>query len=341
MLSTLLLVGCALITKQKDFDVDLPLFEEAEEAQLAESLPLEVKLYDERTDWTLPAFVDNEIWGKLLLADAIARRDLGAGFLEVTSDRLVLDADEPGSLTIRYALGSEEEDYGRLHHAVPEPEVAPAACDTTVTDTTTADEHAADVLACLRAWSDANGAPMLLSITAEVIDATLDDYAVDLALALQTDRATEITCTGRLGVTEELQAEKDNVDFETLDIGGYAVAVDHGMDFVAFANTFDTSTAYDPSAGATAAAGIAAGTGQRVGASIPVEPLPDGIGVSGDVPLDYFPGSNDSWREASVASLEKPDGYVEACWVAAHDTDPNEAIVAFSLVGEGHYDGRE
>jgi len=341
MLSTLFLVGCALITKQKDFDVNLPLFEDDLTQATADELPLEVKLYDERTEWNLPAFLDNEVWGPLLLADAVARRDLGAGFVTVTSSKLVLDADEPGSLTIRYSVLSEQDDYGRLHHQPATAEATPGACDTVIDASTTPEEHATDVLACLHAWADANGAPVLLSMKAEVVDATLDDYAVDLVLALATDRPTEITCTGRLGVSEDLQAEKDNVDFETLEVGGYAVAVDHGMDFIAFENTYDDGTAYDPSAGATAAASLAAGSGQHIGINIGVEPLPDGITVSGTVPLDYFPGSNTAWRDASVKSLENPEGYVEACWVGVHDTTPNQAIVAFSLIGDGHYDGRE
>jgi len=340
MLATLLLVGCALITKQKDFDVDLPLFEDPEQ-ETAEELPFEVKLYDERTDWTLPAFLEDDTWGALLLADAVARRDLGDGFVIVTSDRLVLDADEPGSLTVRYALVSGDDQFGRFLAATGTAEQAPAACDTVITDTTTPSEHADDVLACLQAWVDDNGAPVLLSITAEVVDSTLDDFGLDLTLALDTDRTTEITCTGRLGVSEELQAEKDNVDFETLEVGGYAVAVDHGMDFVAFENTYDDTYALDPTAGASAATRLEAGSGQYVGTQIAVEPLPDNIPVQGTVPLDYFPGNNEQWKKASVKSLEKSAGYVEACWVGAHDDSPNQAIVDFSLVGEGHYDGRE
>jgi hypothetical protein len=339
MLSTLLLVGCALITKQKDFDVDLPLLTDEATAEAAEPLPMELKLYDERSSWYLPAVVDAELWGPLLLADAIARRDLGDGFLVVTATALELDA-EPGYLTIRYSL-STEEGFGRYTMSAPQAELAPGSCDLTVDESTTPDQHADELLDCLRDWIDANGAPELLGIEAEVIDTDLADYALTLDLSLSTDRPAEVTCTGRLGVTEELQAESDNVDFNTLELGGYAVPLDHGMRFVAFENTFDGASP-DPTAGGTTAASLSAGAGTWVGQEVPLEEaLPSGADLSGVAPIDYFPGGNSQWREASVASLELPDGYVEACWVGLHDEEPNEALVHFTLVGEGHYDGRE
>jgi len=339
MLSTLLFVGCALITKQKDFDVDLPLFADDTEAAPAEPLPLELKLYDERTEWTLPTFLDAEVWGPLLLADAIARRDLGQGFLVMEASTLELAA-EPGFLTIRYALASRE-GFGRYTMSAATSAIEPGACDLTIDETTTAEGHAAELQSCFEAWVDANGAPELLSMTAQVIDTDLDDYALTLELVLDTDRPAEVTCTGRLGITEELQAESDNVDFNTLELGGYAAPVDHGMDFVAFENTYDAG-ALDPSAGGTTASSLNAGAGTFVGTEVSLaDPLPDGVALSGVAPIAYFPGNNEQWRQASVKSLEDPDGYVEACWVGLHDEEPNQAVVHFTLVGEGHYDGRE
>lgn len=342
MLLALTLVGCALITKQKDFDVDVPLFEEAGEAVEPPTLPVELKLYDERPEWTLPAFLDVENWGALLLADAIARRDLGRGFLQVTATELTLDA-EPGYVTVRYTLVPDE-GWGRYTLDAPGAETAPAACDLTIDATTTAEAHADGLRGCLEAWVDANGAPQKLSMTAAIVDTDLDDYALTIAVAMDTDRPADVVCTGRLGISEELLAESDNVDFTTLEIGGYAAVVDHGMDFIAFENTYDDGTAYDPSAGGTTAASLAAGTGAWIGtevASNPDNPLPSGVQMASTTPLTYFPGGNDSWRQASVVSLEAPDGYVDACWVGLHDATPNPATVHITLVGEGHYDGRE
>ena len=58
-----LLVSCAIVTKQADFDVDLPLFDaEDGDAEAPDELPMELKVYDARTDWTLPAYLDVEDW---------------------------------------------------------------------------------------------------------------------------------------------------------------------------------------------------------------------------------------------------------------------------------------
>lgn len=342
MLLSLALVGCALVTKQKDFDVDVPLFEDAGEAVEPATLPFEMKLYDERTEWTLPAFLDVDTWGALLLADAIARRDLGRGFLQVTATELTLDA-EPGFVTVRYTLVPDE-GWGRYTLDAPTAASAPAACDLTIDEATTPEAHADGLRGCLEAWVDANGAPQKLSMTAAIVDTDLDDYALTVAVTMDTDRPADVVCTGRLGITEELLAESDNVDFTTLEIGGYAAVTDHGMDFVAFENTYDDSDSYDPSAGGTTAASIAAGGGAWIGTEVeshPDAPLPAGVSVDQTAPIAYFPGSNESWRQASVASLEDPDGYVEACWVGLHDGSPNPATVHITLVGDGHYDGRE
>lgn len=332
----LMLASCALVTKQKDFEVDLPLFEDSEQdaVQPAE-LPMELKLYDSRTSWLMPAFLDNEDWGAVLLADA-ALRDAGRdGLLAVEVTALSLDVT--GSVDVRFAMTSPDTRRFLLRESGV---TAPEACLIRVADDTPPAAFGDALRGCLEAWVDTNGAPADPRLEAEVVATDLERYALAIDFTVTTDRTVDRYCSDWLVVDDELRAEADHVDIGTLDLAGYVVSSQSAMDLVAFQNTFPLETG-DPNAGGITVVALEGAGGSFVGQEIEiVDPLPAGVTVSGVAPIDYFP-DRDTWLARSTAALETVEGYVQACWVAAHAEPGNTPLVHVTLVGEGHYDGRE
>ncbi len=332
-----LLASCAVVTKQADFDVDLAIFDaEDGDGEAPEEIPLELKLYDARTDWTLPAYLDVEDWGALLLADHLLRADGAEGFLAVSVDTFSLD--NPGYVELTVTLESNDE--RRYLADVPSNITPPAACTFRVDDVTGADTMGDDLVACFEAWTDANGAPPNPIIHVQVTDTDLERYALLVDLSLGTSRPTDLLCSGRLGVTDEMREEADNIDLNALELAGYVVAANDAMDLVAFQNTFP-ETYGDPLVGGHTVVRLGQAGGSYVGTETAIEDqLPPGVVVEGVAPIAYFP-SRDRWQSDSITALETDEGYIEACWVAVHPAETGEAIVRFKLVGDGHYDGRE
>jgi hypothetical protein len=332
-----LLASCAVITKQADFDVDLALFDaEDGNGEEADDIPMELKLYDARTDWTLPAYLDVEDWGAMLLADSLLRADGSEGFLAVDVSSYSLD--NPGFIELTVSL--ESDDDRRYLAADPTPVAPPPACTFRVTDTTEPDAMAADLVGCFEAWTDRNGAPPNPIIHIEVTDTDIERYALLVDLSLGTSRPTELLCSGRLGVSDEMREEADNIDLNALELAGYVVAASGAMELVAFQNTYP-DTYGDPVVGGHTVVQLPDAGGTFVGQEIAIEDaLPPGALVEGVAPIGYFP-SREGWQSDSIAALETDEGYIEACWVAIHASDTGEALVRFKLVGDGHYDGRE
>ncbi len=332
-----LLASCAVITKQADFDVDLAIFDaEDGDGEEADTIPMELKLYDARTDWTLPAYLDVEDWGAMLLADSLLRADGSEGFLAV--DVTSFSLDNPGFIELTVTL--ESDDDRRFLAETPGTVTPPDACTFEVTDTTAPAEMADDLVACFEAWTDRNGAPPNPIIHIDVTDTDLERYALLVDLNLGTSRPTELLCSGRLGVSDEMREEADHIDLNALELAGYVVAATGSMELVAFQNTFP-DTYGDPVVGGHTVVQLAHSGGTYVGQEIPIEDaLPPGAVVDGIAPIGYFP-NRDGWQTDSIAALETEEGYIEACWVAVHEADTGEAIVRFKLVGDGSYDGRE
>ncbi len=334
-----MVLGCAIVTKQTDFDVDLPLIEGGSgDAISPGELPLDLKLYSSRPDWRMPTFLEVEDWGAIWLADSAIRADGGDGLLAVDVRTLTLDAD-PGFIDISFTPSSRDGRRFTLGEPSAAPEL-PEACTVRVDETTQPDDFGSDLRACLEAWSDAHGAPVTLHLDALVVNTDLDQYAFAADLSLGTSRPVQTFCSDLLVVDDELLAEADNVDIENLSLGGYAAAVDQPMDFVAFQNTF-ADLESDPLAGGHVVAAVDAKLGTYLGEEIPLAGvLPPGVSVSGVAPIAYFPDQA-AWLSESAAALETPEGFVQACWVAASPAEPNEVVVHVTLVGVGHYDGRE
>lgn len=332
-----LLASCAIVTKQADFDVDLAIFDaEDGEGEAPETIPMELKLYDARTEWTLPAYLDVDDWGAILLADSLLRAEGGEGFLGV--DVTSFSLDNPGFIELTVSMESNDE--RRYLADDPSDVVAPSACTFTVTDTTLPDEMADDLVACFESWADTNGAPANPIIHIGVTDTDIERYALLVDLSLGTSRPTELQCSGRLGVSDEMREEADNIDLNALELAGYVVSANGPMELVAFQNTFP-ETYGDAIVGGHTVVQLADAGGTYVGQETSVEDvLPPGVVLEGVEPIGYFP-DRAGWQSDSIAALETEDGYIEACWVAVHEAETGEALVRFKLVGDGHYDGRE
>lgn len=332
------LTACALVTKQADFDVDLAIFDdEAGTAEAPADIPLELKLYDSRTEWVLPTFLDVEDWGAMLLADSALRADGGDGFLAVDVSTLSLDAD-PGFVELTVVLSSRDD----RRYMVDSPEAvrAPGPCTFPISDGSAPEDLEEGLLACLHAWADTNGAPPDPEVTISVTDTDLDKFALAADLSFGVARPTEVLCSGRLGVSDEMREEADNIALEALDLAGYVAGVRGPMDLVAFQNTYPEETG-DPVAGGATVVQLDAIGGTYIGQETAIDDiLPAGVSIRGVAPISYFP-DRDGWQSNSIAALETDAGYIEACWVAIHEDETGEALVRFKLVGDGHYDGRE
>ncbi len=324
-----ILLACA--SSDVPFDIDVDLMEIAPAPVAVEDVAWEVGLYDERPEAYLPAFLDAELLGPTLLADAVRRAE-GDGFAVVRVPSLAVDVDAP--LSLRFVLSSE---IDRTYHlSAPGPVTEPPECTVTVDRETTAERHAADVLACLRAWVDDNGGPADLRV--DVAGATEDDdWSFAATWVFTTDRPVEVSCTGTMVLDEALLAEADaegaEITIETLELAGYLAAADEGCAGVVFANTWDAQ-GEDPSAGAHGTARVAAGEGAFVGTELEVvDPVPPSVVFRSEVgEVTAFPAT---WAEAAEASLMSPEGFVDACEVRVHDALPNDTWVHEAIVGTG------
>lgn len=323
----LLIAACA--HTDVDFDIDVDLLETAPDPHAVEDLTWEVGLYDERPDAYLPAFLDSELLGPMLLADAVLR-GVGDGFATVTVPELQVDLDAP--LVLHFSLSSKIDQIYVL--GVPGPVVDPPACTVTVEADTTPEDHAADVLACLRAWVDANGGPSEIAVDVSGTT-TDDDWSFVATWVFGTDRPTEITCSGPLEVDEALLEEADGaeIDIETLDLAGYLAAADQGAAAVVFADTWDRF-GEPATAGAWGTARVGPGEGVFVGVPIEVvDPVPASVVFREDVgAVTTFPAT---WVDTAMGSLQSADGFVDACEVRVHDALPNTSWVREAIVGSG------
>jgi hypothetical protein len=95
-----------LACKRVAFDLDVDLFPGGDEpAAFPEASPFELALFDERPEATVPAFLDLEELGPVLVADRLLRAD-DDGFLQVEVTSLALDLDAPVDLTFEVSSGT-------------------------------------------------------------------------------------------------------------------------------------------------------------------------------------------------------------------------------------------
>lgn len=321
-------LASVLACKSVGFDLDVDLFPAATApVEVPETSPFEVALFDERPDAVLPAFLDLEAFGPVLLADRV-RLPEGDGVLTVAVSDVTFSVDAPLSLT--FAVESTD---GRWHVLGDETGATPASCTFVVDADTPADEQADALLACLRDTAAAKGGPVDFHVT--VAGATTDDdWEYRAVYAFGTDRPVDVACTGPLAITDELKAQAGTTDLvmEELSLAGYAAAVDEAASVVAFAGTWadDASPAV---AGASGSVRVAAGEGRFVGAEVEVdEGVPASVtfgGPIGDVaewPADWAPVAMDTLLA---------DGFLETCDVRIHDARPNTTFVELALVGTG------
>lgn len=321
-----LLASCAATRTfpvEVDLVDDLPLA-----AGAVVEVPFDLSLYDERPDGYLPAFVDVEGVGAVLLADAALRARGEPGPVTVGVVGAAWTLPEP--LTLQVTVSSRD---GRRYLAGPgadEP-VTPAACTLTVTTDTTPEAHAADVLGCLRAWVDANGGPVELFV--EVAGETAaPDWSFQASWTLGTDRPVDAACSGPQVIDGELPDEADDADLSDLRLAGYVAAVDAPMAVVAFEGTWPAEGPI-ASAGAIGVATVDAGGGAWLGEEIEVtDPIPASVTFAATAPIETWPAS---WNADSLGALRSADGWVDACRVAVHDATPNQAWVRVALIGEG------
>lgn len=319
-----LLAACA---RTHPFDLEVALVEDATApAEPVDPFTWDVSMYDERSSAYLPAFLDVEDYGAVLLADALLRPD--EGFLAVTVADLATDVEAP--LALVFTISSV--DGRRFVAAAAADVVAPAACTLAVDATTTSEAHAADLLACLRAWADANGGPNELYV--EVVATTADDdWSFAASYTFGADRPVVAACSGPQVVDDEIREEADGVEFEELGLAGYAASEDERLVAVAFANTYPASDAF-AGAGGHGATTVAAGEGAFVGAVVEVaSDVPATITFRDRVdPASAFPAD---WADAAYADLTAPDGFVDACVVQVPDAVPNDSWTYTALVGSG------
>lgn len=324
------LLSVAACLAPRSFPVEVDLVEGVPLGAATElSLPFELSLYDERPSAYLPAFLDTEGFGAVLLADAALRAEGLEGPLGVGVEGPEWAPPEPLTLTVTI---SSRDGVRYLAGPGAAEVVAPAACTFDVASDTNAEVHAAQVLGCLRAWVDANGAPRDPFV--EVAGTTAAaDWSFQATWTFGTDRPVDTACTGPRVVDGELPDEADDVDLSDLRLAGYAAAADGPMVLVAFENTW-VAEGPVPGAGAIAVASMGGAEGVFLGEPVEViDPIPASVGFRADpAPITTWPAS---WNPDSLAALRSPDGWVDACRVAVHEVAPNEAWVRVVLVGEG------
>lgn len=311
------------------FDLDVDLFPgNTAPTEVPDSSPFEVALFDERPEAVLPAFLDLETYGPLLLADR-ARAAEGDGFATVAVTDVQFAVDAPLHLT--FEVQSLD---GRWHVLGDETGAAELpACAVTVEADTAPEAHADAVLACLRATTEARGGAVDFSVTVRA-ETTDDDWEYRAVYALGADRPVDVACTGPMEITDELreQAGSTQVVVEELSLAGYAAAVEQGAAVVAFAATWP-SHEEPPVAGAWGGVRVEAGAGRFVGAEVEVaETVPATIAFGGPVgAVAPWPGD---WAAVAMDNL-LAGGFLETCDVRVHDARPNTTYVELALVGAG------
>jgi hypothetical protein len=317
-----------LACKRVAFDLDVDLFPGGDEpAAFPEASPFELALFDERPEATVPAFLDLEELGPVLVADRLLRAD-DDGFLQVEVTSLALDLDAPVDLTFEVSSGTARwlvlggEGGGEVPSCSVRlaPDAQPAALASALTD-------------CLRDTTDAHGGPddFAMSVVAATAD---DDWAVTMELSFGTDRPVDVLCTGALAVDDALreQAGTTEIVIEELGLAGYAAAQDEGAAVVAFANVWADDGA-PAVAGASGGVRVAAGEGRFVGERVePAASVPASITFGGAVgAVDVWPAD---WAATAMDTL-LADGFLETCDVRVHDAAPNRTFVELALVGSG------
>jgi hypothetical protein len=317
-----------LACKSVGFDLDVDLFPTVTTpVEVPAASPFELALFDERPTATLPAFLDLEAFGPVLVADRVRRAE-GDGFVSVSVSDVSFSVDAP--LTLTFDVQSLD---GRWHVLGGESgEVAPS-CTFEVTADRTADEQAAALLACLRDTADRRGGPndFHVEVSATTTD---DDWEYRAVYTLGTERPAEVACTGPLAISDELKEQAGSTELvvEDLSLAGYAAALDVPASVVAFAGTWvdDASPAV---AGASGSVRVEAGEGRFVGEEVEVgEDVPASVTFGGPIgAVEVWPGD---WATLAMDTL-LADGFLETCDVRVHDAAPNRTFVELALVGTG------
>lgn len=321
----LVLGGCDLIEKAfPEYDVDVPL--ETHDTDGAAGAVGSWDVAVSVDDGTFVSAAAGADIGPLLLIDSLARSGgvsevLGLSVVELsaTGSPFVLDVRLPGGAPL--ALGA----VGESTPAACAIDVDPGALDATA--------HASALLACVRAWVDANGAPaepsLAFSIASRAAGAT---YGATLRITANERYAQG--CRGGTSLPADLTSNADEYVLDDVRLAGFVGAVDAATSAWVYALVRDPDGLTTASAVATLelpAAG-AVYLGEAVAVS---DPLAASLTVAGaPVQPDYAPPGDD-FGAALEETMLHGAGTADACWGALHEAIPNRTIVDWRLLGTG------
>jgi hypothetical protein len=321
----LILGGCDLVEKAfPEYDVDVPLETHDSDGAAGAVASWDVAVsVDDGPFVSPPAGADI---GPLLLIDSLARGDGVSELLDLTVSDLAASGG-PFVVDVRLTGGAPLA-LGAVGESTPAEcaiAVDPSALD--------AAAHASALLACVRAWVDANGAPtepaLAFTIASRAAGAT---YGASLRFTANERYAQG--CRGGTELPSDLTSNADEYVLEDVRLAGYLGAVDAATSAWVYALVRDADGL--TVASAVAAVDLPAGGAAYLGESVPVsDPLAAGLAVAADpVQPDYAP-PGDAFTAALEEALLRGAGTADACWGALHEATPNSLIVDWRLLGTG------
>jgi hypothetical protein len=280
--------------------------------------------------WTSAPGGDAEEWGGTLALDSMARAG-GLPTIVVLEVSDLVVQNEGGPFSLNVALVGDVVYSTEIGGGPPVPppectiEVDPANPDALA--------HAADLLACIHAWVDANGSPadFSLSVTGS---ARAAGFAYGATYLLYTEETFQMDCSYDVVLPTSVIDMANSLTIEELSIAGYGGAVNFGLELMAFANVYGP----DGTLATTASLDqrIEAGTLYFVETEIDIDPEDveaATLTVATNVAtIQYQPAGVSDWMLDTYDALIGA-GWADACWGEIHDDVPNTGIVRWTLVG--------
>jgi hypothetical protein len=326
----LALIGCDLFESAiPGVAIDVDLVENPSDAAPSTVQPWEIPVSVDVATPFVSAPGTQQI-GPLLLLDSMAREGGEDQLLSLTADDLTASG-APFVLQVMLGGGAVMSLEPGAVEAVP-----PAACQIDVDPgNLDASAHAADLLACFRAFVDTNGAPTNPTVSF-AIGSRADGISYSATLRLEADENLELGCAFDSVLPSDVTSNPDKYKLEDLRIGGYVGAVDHGALTWGFVIVYDDNDVVASSA--SSAIPLSAGDASYIGDTIAVsDPAASGLTVASQPAIpDYLPA--DDWNAATGGAMLGVDGAApgsaDACWGSLHDDVPNRVIVSWALLGE-------
>jgi hypothetical protein len=305
-----------------------------------DELSLNPSLDNANPTWTSEGGAESEDWGGALLVDSMSRASGGEGVVGMVIEGLTISNDTGDPFTIDVALGG-----GPTYDTIPGggSPVPPPACSITVDPSNVdAEAHAADVLACIRAWADTNGVPSDFTMSVTATERTLGAFVYMGTYRMAADDHFEMGCEYGITLPDSVIDQADSLDVSTLAIAGYGGAIDHGLELFAFANVFDGAGTLVTTASLDQR--IEARQGYYVATVVDIDPEDQTTIEAENVvfsstnvaTLDQDPPNAGDWTAATYGALVGAGGApgsADACWAELHDDVPNRGIIRWLLVG--------